>query len=412
MTPAFRPIGNLLPPRWLLANTGIVLKSKPNSRARVLALRKELEEAILHTAHTWTHAKWHALARRVNHFQLKANLVYRDWCRAGSPTTLPPGRGMVRSRWIASLPLIAFKEARVISLNGRPSQFRFESSGTTSLGRRVVSRHELRDLDLYHASVVSGWKWFLETRAKVLGKNQRRKIVPARFPVGETDFLALMPSQQEASHSSLSTMLQILMETYGRDRDLWCMSKGTWKWNALVSRLREIERTPHPTVLFGTAFGWVHFLDWCAERQLSFHLPANCLAFETGGYKGRSRELSRSELHRSLQTLLGLGADQVGSEYSMCEISSQAWSFNVQRGNRTLTIFRFPPWCHHRVMQAGSSLPVRAGDPGVLEIHDLANFDSCAFVRTEDRVIAHGDGFELLGRLPQAGLKGCSLAFE
>jgi hypothetical protein len=161
-------------------------------------------------------------------------------------------------------------------------------------------------------------------------------------------------------------------------------------------------------VLFGTAFGWLHFLDWCEENGKTFHLPQNSLVLETGGYKGRSREVKRTELHRLLSRTLGLSMQQIHSEYSMCELSSQAYSFRI--GKRML--FRFPPWCRHRVVKPGTSTHVQKGEQGVLEIQDLANVDSCAFLRTEDRVIHHPQGFELVGRLPRAGLKGCSLKFE
>jgi hypothetical protein len=123
--------------------------------------------------------------------------------------------------------------------------------------------------------------------------------------------------------------------------------------------------------------------------------------------------MKRPELHRRLERFLGVKASDVHSEYSMCELSSQAYSFRLKgaKGAGRL-IFRFPPWCRHRVVRPGSSVPVSEGETGVLEIHDLANLDSCAFLHTEDMAIRRGDGFELIGRLPRAGLKGCSLAFE
>lgn len=225
-------------------------------------------------------------------------------------------------------------------------------------------------------------------------------------------FIGVMPSSQEKPHSSLSCMVAILMKEFGDGEHFWAMQQGRWNWSGLQSHLRRLEKEGLSAVLFGTAFGWIHFLDWCAERKLQFRLPPDTLVFETGGYKGRSRELEPSELHRQLARLLGLRLPQICSEYSMCELSSQAYSFRVQRKNRTHLVFRFPPWCHDRVTQPGSSTPVAKGERGVLEIHDLANLDSCARIRTEDMAIDWEDGFELVGRLPQSGLKGCSLAFE
>ena len=209
------------------------------------------------------------------------------------------------------------------------------------------------------------------------------------------------------------------MRKFGDGNEFWCMSRGRWNWNGLRSHLQRLERHCQSTVLFGTAFAWVHFLDWCAPRRLKFHLPPRSLVLETGGYKGRSRELSSSKLHQSLTRLLNTGRRQVCSEYSMCEISSQAYTlppdhsaFRVPRSAFGKPVFQFPPWCRHRIVHPGTSRPVAEGERGVLEILDMANLDSCAFIRTEDLAITRGSGFELVGRLPRAGLKGCSLAFE
>lgn len=218
-----------------------------------------------------------------------------------------------------------------------------------------------------------------------------------------------MPSAVEKPHSSLSAMLAILMDEFGDGRGLWAMRRGRWEWPRLRDHLRRLEHAPRPAVLFGTAFAWVHFLDWCAVRRTRFHLPRETRVFETGGYKGRSRELSRDELHGRLARCLGLPSSRIGSEYSMCEISSQAWSYRDARGR---LLFRFPPWCRARVARPGTSSRAHPGEPGVLEIHDLANVDSCAWIRTGDMAVERGEGFVLIGRLPRAGLKGCSLEFE
>jgi hypothetical protein len=191
------------------------------------------------------------------------------------------------------------------------------------------------------------------------------------------------------------------------------MKNGRWDWMGLSRLIRNGERSQQSIVMFGTAFAWVHFLDWCEEEKVTFELPAGSQVIETGGYKGKTRELSRDELHRQLGKRLGLPRNQIYSEYAMCELSSQAYSFSKQRGSGKETLlFRFPPWCQARVVQPMTRKACPFGKKGVLEIYDLANLESCSFIRTEDLAIAHREGFELLGRVPRAGLKGCSLEFE
>lgn len=342
------------------------------------------------------------LSRKIFSYQYKNNSVYHSWCKSQTPPL-----SIKKKFWAPCLPIIAFKESNVFASNvearhavplqrKNASHFKeslppiyFESSGTTAVGKAVVSRHSFRSLELYRISVIEGWKWFL----------QESKLESPR------EFIGFMPSFAEKPHSSLSCMVDILMKEFGNDQKIWCMEKDRWIWRKLVRRLRDLEKQNRPCVLFGAAFGWVHFLDWCNENKFQFHLSPKSIVIETGGYKGKSREMERKDLHSQLSKVFHLSLNQIRSEYSMCELSSQAYSFQSGR-------FRFPPWCQHRVVYPLSSRSVSQGKSGVLEIFDPANLDSCSWIRTEDQAISWKDSFEIVGRLPKAGLKGCSLAFE
>jgi hypothetical protein len=287
------------------------------------------------------------------------------------------------------MPIAAWREARVFCGRGRPGAV-FASSGTTSSRR---GKHCFRDLAVYEASVVAGWDW------------ARAEWARRGAAVGEkARFLALMASPGEAPGSSLSRMLGILARRAGEGPAFWALRGGRWDWPGLARRLRQAGAAGRGTVVFGTAFAWVGFLDWCAARGGRFRLGRTALAVETGGTKGRSREVSREGLHRAIAGTLGLPRGRVRSEYSMCELSSQAWSF----GDR----FAFPPWCRARVAPFLGGGGRRGRGAGVLEVADLANTDSCAFVRTEDLARAAGKGFRLAGRAPRAVAKGCSLEHE
>jgi hypothetical protein len=347
----------------------------------VETLRHQILQELRDTPGSFRNSRrWQATADRIFQFQSRHHPVYRRWVRfvdsEGGPTDPFP-----------CLPLIAFKESVVGPRHASLHQPVFESSGTT---RERPSRHHFLALDVYEASVIAGWRWFADR----IG-----------FTAQHPHFIALMPSSTTVPRSSLSRMLATLMRTFGDGRDFWSMRNGRWDWDGTARQLRVAHRQRQPLVVFGTAFAWVHFLDWCRRHHRRFHLPTGSIVLETGGYKGRSREVERKELHASLAGLLGVQPKRIFGEYSMCELSSQAYA--ASNG-----VFRFPPWCRHRVVHPLSTRPVKNGSEGILEILDLANTDSCAFLRTEDRAVRRGDGFELVGRLPRAGLKGCSLHFE
>ncbi len=339
----------------------------------------------------WRGARWTRLALDLARHQARRNPVFQKWVRAfvAPQGELPP-----------FLPITAFAEARVACFPAGKTPLFFQSSGTTA-GAKKRGRHEFRSLELYRASVIAGWRWFQDK----MGNDGKDSVRPR--------FLALMPSSREAPHSSLSRMLDLLMHEFGDECGFWAMRDGRWDWRGFAIHLRQAAREKRPVVLFGTAFAWVHGLEWCQRHHLHLTLPRQSIALETGGTKGRSREIGREELHRSIRRTMGIPASRIFSEYSMCEISSQAWSRRVKgRDGRVRHLFQFPPWCRPRVVRPGGTARAPRGVPGVLEIADLANADSCAFLRTGDRAVDWGEGFELLGRIPRAGLKGCSLAFE
>jgi len=347
-------------------------------------LRSEILQRLRRGVSAWTPSERRRLERRLHAEQRRRNPVYRRWTQAEGCAARP-----------VALPIVAWREARVYGGGGRPAAV-FESSGTTSALRGV---HFFRDLAVYEESVVSGWAWAVSEWSKI-------GVAPAwlRRGGGGVHWMALMSSASEAPRSSLSRMLEILARRTQAASLFWARRKGRWNWGGLARRLRAAEGSGDGLVLFGTAFGWVRFSEWCAARGRRFRFGSRALAIETGGTKGRSREISRDELHRAIARLLGVPRRGVQSEYSMCELSSQAWSFEGR--------FRFPPWCRARVASRVGGARRRAGARGVLEIYDLANTDSCAFVRTEDLAEGGEEGFTLAGRAPRAAFKGCSLAHE
>jgi hypothetical protein len=129
--------------------------------------------------------------------------------------------------------------------------------------------------------------------------------------------------------------------------------------------------------------------------------------FETGGYKGRSREIDKRELRRLLERRLGVPATNIVSEYGMSELSSQAYDGQVgASGERA---FQFPPWARAEVISLETDEPADEGETGLLRVYDLANVGSVMAIQTEDLALRRGRGFELLGRASESQPRGCSL---
>jgi hypothetical protein len=191
---------------------------------------------------------------------------------------------------------------------------------------------------------------------------------------------------------------------------------GSWTLDrdAALEKLRDAAHQGQPVILLGTAFSFAHLLDLLAEQNLRFELPPGSRLMETGGYKGRSRSVPKPELHSLITERLGIPATRIVSEYGMSELSSQAYDCEV-RGVRCHVsgedrIFRFPPWARARIISPETNREVAEGETGLLRVFDLANVFSVMAIQTEDLAIRRGSSFELIGRVPAAEPRGCSLA--
>lgn len=338
-------------------------------------------------------ARFTRLARRVFARQFARNGPYRAFCTARGlfPESISDWRE------IPAAPALAFKHfaltcapenACVPERGGRV----FHSSGTTGA---ETSRHFLDAgaLDLYRASLTAGY---------------RRFVLPDRPGTG-MPILALLPPLSAAPHSSLSFMLDHLCGLFG---GRFFYEAG---WQAeLAAALFEVTE---PVTLFGTAFAWVHFFD--APGEASFTLPVGSRIVETGGFKGRSREVSREELYRLFATRLGVPPALCIAEYGMSEMASQFYDATLYdhfagRENRPPRKIA-PPWLKTRVLDPVTGRESAPGEPGLLAHYDLASINSVLAIQTEDlghAAAPDGDGFVLRGRAPGAILRGCSLTAE
>lgn len=312
------------------------------------------------------HRTFRETALKVFHFQAERNPVYHDYI---------DGLGMVAAKIreveeIPFLPVEFFKTHPVIC-EGMKAEVIFESSGTTQM---KPARHHIVDASLYMKSFMGGFKQFYG--------------LPENFCM-----LALLPSYLERSGSSLIYMMDHLIRQSGH------ADSGFYLDNLekLASILQKRNADRQSTLLMGVSFA---LLDLAERYPLT--LEDHITVMETGGMKGRRKELIRSELHGRLKKTLGVGT--IHSEYGMTELLSQAYS-------KETGLFRTPPWMKVLVRDPNDPLTLlQQEQTGGLNIIDLANLYSCSFIATGDLGKVHEDGsFEVLGRYDHSDIRGCNL---
>jgi phenylacetate-coenzyme A ligase PaaK-like adenylate-forming protein len=271
---------------------------------------------------------------------------------------------------IPFLPVSLFKDHEIISGDGLQYEKVFTSSGTTG---SIPSKHFIRDLSLYRESFTRTFRMFYGDPSSYL-------------------FLALLPGYLERQGSSLVYMTDCLIKESIHNGSGFFLDdlKG------LHQKLKESASDHKKTILLGASFA---LLDFAEQYPMDL---GDAIIMETGGMKGRRREMIREELHEILCRRFNV--EEIHSEYGMTELLSQAYS----AGNG---IYRTPPWMKVLIRDTNdplSLLPV--GQTGGINIIDLANIYSCSFIATQDLGRLHDDGsFEVLGRFDDSDVRGCNL---
>jgi hypothetical protein len=285
---------------------------------------------------------------------------------------------------IPAVPTSAFKDFELTSLAPAERTHVFYSSGTTEQ-RPSRHFHSVESLPIYEASLL---RWFAECFQ----------------PLPSLRIISLTPSPTAAPNSSLVHMFGTIGTLYKTVFTGNVAEHKSWVVNLeKATALMELFCNQNePVAIFGTAFGFVHFLDHLDAAKKQFQLPAGSRVLETGGYKGRSRVIPKSGLHDLISKQIGIAKRQVSSEYGMSELSSQA--YDDSNG-----LFRFPPWARVQIISPETNKEVAIGETGLVRIVDLANVYSVMAIQTEDLAIRRENGFELIGRASEAEPRGCSL---
>jgi len=226
--------------------------------------------------------------------------------------------------------------------------------------------------------------------------------------------LFLTPSPKQAPHSSLVRMFDAFGQQTASTGETFAgrvAASGGWEVDVplFISKLSQVIDGAVPIGVLGTAFNFVHVLDELAAQKLRFKLPRASWILETGGYKGRSRSLPKSELHRLIQDFLGVDRDRIVCEYGMSELGSQAYDTSLNEPAASPRKFRFPPWARTQIVSPENGREVAEGEVGLIRVFDLANVYSVMAIETQDLAVRRGAGFELLGRAARAEARGCSL---
>jgi hypothetical protein len=288
----------------------------------------------------------------------------------------------------AAVPTDAFRTLRLATFPAHETVQTFCTSGTTSGAR---GEHHFRDVSLYKLSALMG-------SHPLCGGAKRVHL------------LLLAPSRHEVPDSSLSFMLDDFSRYGLVASSLWGIADGELQI-AEIERFLSRSREPREVVIAcGTSFAWVHFLDASSQR---FVLPEGSAVMQTGGYKGKSRELDKAQMRTLLSERLGVQRCDVISEYSMTELSSQLWGDSRStRENKDPEQLWAPPWLRVTARDPRTLERLQDGSSGILRFDDLANLDSVVSVQTADVGVVRGDRVELIGRDPNAVPRGCSLALE
>lgn len=327
--------------------------------------RPDLEKRIFEVKDD---SDFNSVALEVFRFQYSHCEVYRQWVDLLGVKS----EGVERWEEIPALPIELFKSRRVVSFFGEELGY-FQSSGTTGMEH---SHHYFHTMRLYEQSLLKGFESFWGDPSQYF-------------------FLAILPNYLHQGHSSLIYMMRCLIEKSG------CEMSGFYDsvTPELLDLLRDHSRVGRKLVLFGVSYA---LLDIVEKEHLDL---SDSIVFETGGMKGRRKEMVKSELHQILCE--GFNVEGIASEYGMTELFAQAYS----KGGG---VYSPVPWLKLRIRDVNAPMRILPmGKNGGIDLIDLSNLYSCSFLSTQDMGCIHEDGsFEVKGRFDYSDVRGCNLMSE
>lgn len=315
-----------------------------------------------------TEQDFNKAAIEVFHYQAQHIPIYRDYINALRIDT----QSINNYKRIPFLPIQFFKSHQVLA-EDLSSEITFSSSGTTGM---INSSHHVPDLQWYTDSFRKAFQLFYGN-------------------VQDIAILALLPSYLEREGSSLIYMVDDLIQASNQSESNYFL----YNHQELYDSLLQLQKKRTKTILIGVTYA---LLDFVEQYKLEF---PELIVMETGGMKGKRKEMVREELHQQLKT--GFGVPNIHSEYGMTELLSQAYSYGDG-------LFQAPPWMKILIRDTNDPLTLlEAKKTGAINVIDLANYHSCSFIATQDLGKIHpNQAFEILGRFDNSDIRGCNLLVQ
>ncbi|WP_159636184.1 acyl transferase [Sphingobacterium composti Ten et al. 2007 non Yoo et al. 2007] len=312
--------------------------------------------------------EFNQMALEIFKYQFENNKVYQQYVQNLHINTST----IIHYTQIPFLPIQFFKTQRVATVECKP-QITFSSSGTTGM---TNSEHHVFDLGWYEMSFRKAFKQFYGD-------------------IEDIAFLALLPSYLEREGSSLIYMVDDLIKSSQHSESNYFL----YNHNDLFMTLQQLQNKRTKTILIGVTYA---LLDFAEKYKIDF---PELIVMETGGMKGKRKEMIREELHQILCN--GFGVATIHSEYGMTELLSQGYS-------KGQGLFNSPNWMKILIRDTNDPLSLlQNSNTGAINIIDLANIHSCAFIATQDLGKIHIDqSFEILGRFDNADIRGCNLLIQ
>lgn len=355
-----------------------------------------LDEEILAFIHQGVEHRdedtFNRLALKAFALQFRLLSPYREYCarRGVTPERI--------SSWeeIPPLPTEAFKVAE-ISLFPQLAARTFMTSGTTRGEERGRVTYDQGGLALMDATIDVAAASYL-------------------FPEGGRYLIFIIaPPPALAPHMVMAYGMERLRSRFGLPESRFLVSENGFQIDLLVDALHRAEAEEIPTAIFGGSFGFVNFFDYCRQVGIRFSLPPGSRCLDAGGFKGRSREVTREEFLVLCEEFLGVPNPFCVNLLGMTELASQFYDNTIYNRYKGLDLPRRktnPPWTRTLVVDPETLEPLPPGEEGFLRHFDLANRGHCCAIQTDDLGFLWEGGFEVLGRATGGEGRGCSLTID
>ncbi|GKU83106.1 CoF synthetase [Niallia sp. NCCP-28] len=356
---------------------------------KLLAFMETYGQPIIHNEQY--EQEFNELALTIFSYQFQHNQAYKKYCQSKKKTPL-----MVK-HWsdIPLMPIQGFKELTLSTTPIEEAEAVFMTSGTTNPASKGKNYHPA--LAVWDASMKTPFQTY------VLPDREKMTI------------FVLSPAEDLNKNSSLARYLTNAVSFFGTENSRFFFDETGLKMAELEQALKECEQKGEPVLLIGATFSYVHLMDYLEKHQLSFQLEKGSRIFDTGGFKGRSREVEMEEMYQSFYDFFKIERNHCINMYGMTELSSQIYDQTIwshYSNMATIQDKKSPAWVKTVILNTDTLQPAAKGEQGVIAHYDLANWNACLAILTEDLGCLTEHGFTLLGRIQGSEARGCSIAVD